>query len=91
MSDITNLLNTLSDEQIQDILAISQQAKEQRLRKERRDAVLPDEIRDDLENATSAELKRNLKSYVRNLPRYDGGNWTLSGAVNKELLPMIRQ
>jgi hypothetical protein len=91
MSDITNLLSTLSDEQIQDILAVSRQAKEQRLRDERRDSILPEEIIVDLENTTSTDLKRNLTNYARNLPRYDGGNWTLSGAVNKELLPAIRQ
>ncbi|CAO3666175.1 unnamed protein product [Umbelopsis vinacea] len=45
----------------------------------------------DLENTTSTNLKRNLTNYARNLPRYDGENWTMSGAVNKELLPAVRQ
>jgi hypothetical protein len=43
MSDITNILSTLSDEQIQDILAVSRHAKEQRRRDERRDSILPEE------------------------------------------------
>jgi hypothetical protein len=76
---------------MQDILPLSRQAKGQRLRDERRDSILPEEIIVDLENNTSTDLKRNLTNYARNLPRCDGGNWTMSGAVNKELLPAVRQ
>ncbi|KAH8551942.1 hypothetical protein BGW37DRAFT_520212 [Umbelopsis sp. PMI_123] len=38
-----------------------------------------------------SSLKKNLRTYSKNLLKYEGGAWTLSGAVNKELLASIKK
>jgi hypothetical protein len=71
MSDITNLLSTLSYKQIQDILAVSGLAKEQRLHDERRKSILPEEIIVGLETLP----RRTSRGTSRTMPKPTKIRW----------------
>ncbi|CEI97805.1 hypothetical protein RMCBS344292_11930 [Rhizopus microsporus] len=45
---------------------------------------LPNEILDELENSSSINLQKNIKEFVKNLPKYEGNDWTNSEVFNKE-------
>ncbi|PHZ09931.1 uncharacterized protein RHIMIDRAFT_299425 [Rhizopus microsporus ATCC 52813] len=45
---------------------------------------LPNEILEELKNSSSINLQKNIKEFVKNLPKYDGSEWTNSGIFNKE-------
>jgi hypothetical protein len=45
---------------------------------------LPNEIFEKLENSSSINLQKNIKEFVRDLPKYEGSEWTNSEIFNKE-------
>ncbi|PHZ09421.1 uncharacterized protein RHIMIDRAFT_240533 [Rhizopus microsporus ATCC 52813] len=45
---------------------------------------LPNEILEELENSSSINLQKNIKEFVKNLPKYEGREWTNSEIFNKE-------
>ena len=87
MSDI---FNELTQEQIQELLSVSQRIREQDIRGVRTETDLPEEIQAELDETPPSELKQKIKTYARHRNRYNGGRWTQSGAVNKVLLPEIK-
>ena len=87
MSDI---FNELTQEQIQELLSVSQRIREQDIRGVCTETDLPEEIQAELDE-TLSELKQKIKTYARHRNRYNGGRWTQSGAVNKVLLPEIKK
>ena len=88
MSDI---FNELTQEQIQELLSVSQRIREQDIRGVRTETDLPEEIQAELDETPPSELKQKIKTYARHRNRYNGGRWTQSGAVNKVLLPEIKK
>ncbi|CEG78273.1 hypothetical protein RMATCC62417_12908 [Rhizopus microsporus] len=45
---------------------------------------LPSEILEELENSSSISLQKNIKEFVKNLPKYDSSEWANSEIFNKE-------
>ncbi|PHZ14527.1 uncharacterized protein RHIMIDRAFT_235303 [Rhizopus microsporus ATCC 52813] len=45
---------------------------------------LSNEILEELENSSSVNLQKNIKEFVKNLPKYEGSEWTNSEIFNKE-------
>ncbi|PHZ11547.1 uncharacterized protein RHIMIDRAFT_244042 [Rhizopus microsporus ATCC 52813] len=46
---------------------------------------LPNEILEEVENGPSINLQKNIKEFVKNLPKYEGSEWINSEIFNKEL------
>lgn len=36
-------------------------------------------------------MQSNIKRYIRDLPNYEGGDWTINEAINKEFTPNIKR
>ncbi|PHZ09028.1 uncharacterized protein RHIMIDRAFT_240902, partial [Rhizopus microsporus ATCC 52813] len=45
---------------------------------------LPNEILEELENSSSINLQKNIKEFVKSLPKYEGSEWTNNEIFNKE-------
>ncbi|CEG67190.1 hypothetical protein RMATCC62417_03656 [Rhizopus microsporus] len=45
---------------------------------------LPNEILEELENSSSINLQKNIKEFVKNIPKYEGSEWFNSEIFNKE-------
>ena len=52
---------------------------------------LPKAIWEDLETTQEAAAKANITSFVNDLPQYEGGRWTKSGSLNRDLHGHVRQ
>ena len=52
---------------------------------------LPNEIWDDLENTQETAARANITSWLNELPNYEGGKWTKTGSLNKDLHGHVRQ
>lgn len=46
--------------------------------------ILPEAIQTDLKETPKSEMQSNIKRYIRDLPNYGGGDWTINKAINKE-------
>jgi hypothetical protein len=90
--EIMNNINELTSEQLQELLELSRRLKEQDLRENQSEEFfLPEEIYEELENSSKTDLKNNLRRFARDSIRFDGGNWTRSGTVNKIYLPELKK
>ncbi|KAG1031582.1 hypothetical protein G6F43_013924 [Rhizopus delemar] len=89
MTDNINI-NEIDPQLIQQILAAYEQQRQQQEQPNvDRYATygLPDEILQDLEESSKKELQHNVQRYQRDAVRYDGGQWTKGGAINKVFIP----
>lgn len=46
-------------------------------------AVLPPEILEEMEHSSKADLRNNLKRYIKDVQQYEGGDWTTGETINK--------
>ncbi|KAG1173004.1 hypothetical protein G6F70_006987 [Rhizopus microsporus] len=82
----------LSPEQIEELY--QQFAARFRIEEEQRkhhQLTLPEAIQTDLEETSMSEMQSNIKGYIRDLPNYEGGDWTINEAINKEFTPDIKR
>ncbi|CEJ04087.1 hypothetical protein RMCBS344292_18056 [Rhizopus microsporus] len=82
----------LSPEQIEELY--QQFAARFRIEEEQRkhhQLTLPEAIQTDLEETSMSEMQSNIKGYIRDLPNYEGGDWTINKAINKEFTPDIKR
>ena len=85
-------INDLTTEQINELLELSKKLNEREERADHNDRPeLPEELYQEMEHSSSAELKGKLKKFAKDTIKYDGGKWTRSGAVNKLFLPELRK
>jgi hypothetical protein len=82
-----NILEQLSQEEIQSILQLAQT-----LHRDGNEKVeMPNLILDNLNNTTTKDQQRTNNRFVRQLRNYDGDQWTKAGATNKELLVELKK
>ncbi|PHZ09174.1 uncharacterized protein RHIMIDRAFT_246457 [Rhizopus microsporus ATCC 52813] len=48
---------------------------------------LPNEILEELENSSSINLQKNIKEFFKNLPKYEGSEWTSKNLKGKLWMP----
>ncbi|OBZ80931.1 hypothetical protein A0J61_11020 [Choanephora cucurbitarum] len=82
-------LNDLTPEIVEKLLKIYEQGKGEEQPTVDRNAtyVLPEEILQDLEESSKKELAQNMQRFQREVLRYEGGQWTKGGAINKVFIP----
>lgn len=74
-------INDLSREQLQQLLALAEQVNQQQTPTEESDQ-LPTAIMEPLEELTIEKARSAIKSFAKNVFKFEGGDWTLSGAIN---------
>ncbi|PHZ13886.1 uncharacterized protein RHIMIDRAFT_235884 [Rhizopus microsporus ATCC 52813] len=83
----------LSPEQIEELyqqFATRFRIEEEEQRKHHQ-LTLPEAIQTDLEETPKLEMQSNIKKYIRDLPNYEGGDWTINETINKEFTPDIKR
>jgi hypothetical protein len=84
-------VNDLTQEQLLEHLELGRPLKIESDRREIREDLLPEEILEDLEDSSKAQLNTNLKKFQRKAIHYEGGRWFKSGAINKIFIQDLKK
>ena len=92
--------NTFNDEYSQKIQELEALARSLQVRLNERECSdnarqdrppLPEEIWKELEQSSTTELEESFRIFKRDLSKYDSGNWTRSGAINKGFINDLKK
>ncbi|KAG1587936.1 hypothetical protein G6F46_014707 [Rhizopus delemar] len=53
--------------------------------------ILPYQIMAEMDETPSPEMRTTIKKYAREVPLYEGGNWTASETTNKIFIPDLKR
>jgi hypothetical protein len=85
-------INDLSVEDIQQLLVLKQKLESAENKFDRHATYnLPGEILEDLEESSKKELQSNVQKFNRECLKYEGGQWTRSGAINKVFISDLKK
>jgi hypothetical protein len=85
-------INDLSIEEIQQLLVLKKRLESTDSKFDRQAIYdLPKEILKDLEEPSKKELQTNVQRFNRECLKYEGGQWTRGGAINKVFINDLKK